>query len=305
MTARAPMDPHLDPDTLAAYADGRLARAELELANRHIDACGSCRSELSALAALVAPPEPLDGGERVLGRYRVIGELGDGSHVRAYDPELARPVRIEQMRDVDREQLRADAGALARLRHPNIAGVFEVFGDGEATYLVTELVEGPTLRAWCQGRSPREILDACIVAGRALAAAHDAGVAQRELKPDSVRVGADGVVRWTELGLGRREPAPPRADQYSFCLAVHELLTGVRPGTGRAPGSVTLAASLPRQIARVLRRGLARDPAARFGSLHALLDALVAEPAVRRRWLLAAAVAAAIATVALAVIAAW
>lgn len=287
------MDPHLDPDTLAAYVDGRLAVAERALANRHIDTCGACRSELSALAALHEQPQPPEASERTLGRYRLVGEPGDGSTVRAYDPELARPVAIERLRDVDIDLLRDEARTLARLRHPNIVAIYDVLETEQGTYLVTELVEGTTLRASCQGRSQREILEVCIRAGRALAAMHEAGIVHRDFKPENVWIGADGEVRISDFGLGRRDPANARDDQYGFCLAVHELLTGVLPGTGRAPGSVTLSALLPRRIARVLRRGLARDPAARFPSLHVLLAALVADTRERRRRLLRIAAVAA------------
>ncbi|HEU4612043.1 MAG TPA: protein kinase [Kofleriaceae bacterium] len=285
------MDPHLDPDTLAAYVDGRLAVADRALANRHIDACVACRSELSALAALHEPPEPPDVSERTLGRYRLAGELGET--VRAYDPELARSVVLQRLGDVDIDQLRGEARTLAGLRHPGIVAAHDVLETEQGTYLVTELVEGTSLRTYCQGRPRREILEVCIRAGRVLAAAHDAGIVHRDFRPESVLVGADGEVRVSGFALGRRDPANARDDQHGFCLAVHELLTGVLPGTGRAPGSVTLSASLSRRIARVLRRGLARDPAARFPSLHVLLEALDDDARVgRRRLLLIAAVSA-------------
>jgi hypothetical protein len=224
--------------------------------------------------------------------------------LRAHDPELARPVAIKRLHDADAHRLRDEARALAQLRHPNIAGVYDVVCGDEGTYVVMELVQGTTLREHGQGRSRHEILDACIRAGRALAAAHDVGVVHGDFKPENVLVGGDGEVRVSDFALGVGDATGARDDQYAFCIAVHELLTGVRPGTGRAPGSVTLSASLPRSIARVLRRGLAREPAARFASMHALLASLADDAGARRRrlLLLGAVLASVLVTVAAAIL---
>jgi serine/threonine-protein kinase len=152
------MEQHLDPDTLAAYVDGRLHVEELGSADRHIDACGSCRSELSALAAVhtlpVGPERDVPEGK--LGRYHVLRELGRGSMgvvLRAYDPELARPVAIKLLRDVTRDELRDEARTLARLRHPNVITVYDVFSDEHGVYLAMELVDGDTLRGFATGRT--------------------------------------------------------------------------------------------------------------------------------------------------------
>ena len=306
----AGMEQHLDPDTLAAYVDGRLALGELDSADRHIDACGSCRSELSALAAVSSLPiaaAARDVPEGRLGRYHLLRELGRGSMgivVRAWDPELARPVAIKLLRDVGgatREQLRDEARALARLRHPNVVTVYDVLSDEAGMYVAMELVDGETLRGYCRQRSPHDILAACIRAGRGLAAAHDAGVIHRDFKPENVLVGLSGEVRVSDFGLARtddapdaeraicgtpaymapeilrREPATAASDQYSFCVTVHEMLTGARP-TGDA-----VHPAVPAWVARALARGLSSDPAARWPSLHALVAALADDPRVRRR----------------------
>jgi serine/threonine protein kinase len=283
------MEAHLDADTLAAYVDGRLAITELDSADRHIDECRSCRSELSALAAVHSLPVAADreAPEGRLGRYHVLRELGRGSMgivLRAWDPELARPVAIKLLRDVESsDQLREEARTLARLRHPNVVAVYDVLSDDHGMYVAMELVDGDTLRGYCKGKSPDQIIDACVRAGTGLAAAHDAGVIHRDFKPENVLVGADGEVRVTDFGLARttdspdsgavagtpaymapevlrREPATALSDQYSYCVTVHEMLTGKRP-TGD-----DVDPALPAWIARALRHGLAREPGKRWDS---------------------------------------
>lgn len=321
---------HLDADTLAAYVDGRLALTELGAADRHIDACRSCRLELSTLAAIHTQPAlPAgDAPEGRLGRYHVLRELGRGSMgivLRAFDPELARPVAIKLVHQVDgttRELLRREARALAKLRHPNVVTVYDVIVEADALYVAMELVDGDTLRGFARGKPPGEILDACIRAGRGLAAAHAADVVHRDFKPENVLCSRDGEVRVSDFGLARaaddneeggvlcgtpaymapevlrREPATAASDQYSYCLSVYEMLAGKRPPGGDAQPHGAIAS----HVLRALRRGLERDPAARFPSMDVLVAALADNPRARRHRyiLLAAGGAAALATGALA-----
>lgn len=290
---------HLDADTLAAYVDRRLAIGELGRVDQHIDACGSCRRELSVLAALQSEP-PVELGEAplgTLGRYELLREIGRGAMgivMRAYDPELARAVAIKLVHGVDadtRELLRREARALAKLRHPNVVTVHDVVVDDDGLYVAMELVEGDTLRGYCRDKPLRAILAACVLAGRGLAAAHDAGVVHRDFKPENVLCGTTGEVKVGDFGLARaidespdgalcgtpafmapevlsREPATAASDQYSFCVSVQQLLTGH---------------AVPRWVARVLERGLAADPLRRFPSMHALVEALDDDPTTRRR----------------------
>ncbi len=321
--------PHLDADTLAAYVDGRLAVTELSRADHHIDACGSCRRELSSLAAIHTQPiaPAADAPEGSLGRYHILRELGRGSMgivLRAYDPELARPVAIKLLRDLDpstRELVRGEARALARLRHGNVVTVYDVIDDGDRMYIAMELVEGDTLRGYCEGKPLRDVLAACVRAGRGLAAAHDAGVIHRDFKPENVLCTPGGEARVSDFGLARAiddaphertlsgtpaymapevlrgEPASPASDQYSFCVATCELISGARPAGDRRPDAI------PVWIWRVLQRGLSREVTARYPSMAAMLAELEDDPQVRRRRraLLATGALAAVAIGALAV----
>jgi eukaryotic-like serine/threonine-protein kinase len=249
----------------------------------------------------------LFGSEAGLGRFRVLERLGSGGMgavYAAYDPQLDRGVALKTVHVPERghEAALAEAKALARLAHPNVVPVFDVGIEGDAVYIVMELVRGETLRTWVKDRSLDEVLDAYRQAGQALAAAHAAGLVHRDFKPDNAIVGQDGRVRVVDFGLacevsearaaagtpGYMAPeqaagtVTPAADQYSFCVALAEALGDAEP---------------PRWIAAIVERGRAADPAARFPSMTELVRALGRDPAkIRRRRVLVALAVALIAT---------
>ncbi len=172
-------------------------------------------------------------------------------------------------------------------------------------------------------RPNREILDAFVAAGRGLAAAHAAGMVHRDFKPHNVLRSRTGRILVTDFGLARESdtvaepssgatPAPlvnltvsgaivgtpaymppeqwasgvitPAVDQFAFCVALWEALSGARPFQGttleelrtaieRGPEALD-ARRIPRRLRSVLRRGLERDPARRWPSMDGLLAAL-------------------------------
>jgi tetratricopeptide (TPR) repeat protein len=224
-------DDHLDPDTLAAYVDGRLARGEVGEVDRHIDSCRSCRGELSALAAVQTARGSVDGALAAtasgvtatatppaaaapdrLGRYVVLRELGRGAMgvvVRAWDPELDRAVAVKVLDPsrVDpeaRERLRREARAMAQLDHANVVTIHDVVTDGDHPFVAMALVDGTTLRGYLAKPHPwHDVLATCVAAGRGLAAAHAARLVHRDFKPENVLCSADGRVLVTDFGLAR------------------------------------------------------------------------------------------------------
>ncbi len=300
-----------------ASVDGELTRADTsdepaEAPNGPVDSAEQLMSRVRPQAPAGAPLARArvlgamfgdQSAAGAVGRFRVLQRLGAGGMgvvYEAYDPELARGVALKLVNVAakDRKIALDEAQALARLSHPNVVPIYDVGFDRDRVYLVMELVRGKTLRHWSPGRKLREILDVYQQAGRALAAAHDAGLVHRDFKPDNAIVGADGRVRVVDFGLACEADDPerttserrhvagtprfmapeikagtaitPAADQYSFCIALADALA--------LAGEPT-----PRRVAVVLDRGRAVDPTERFASMAELLRALARDPARTRR----------------------
>ncbi len=173
-----------------------------------------------------APEAPALGRGTPLDRYVVLDPLGEGGMgmvYAAYDSVLDRKVALKLLPPGDadagpeatsgsgRARLLREAQAMAKLSHPNVVGVYDVYQHGTLVFMAMELVEGQTLLQWQQEKPHgwREILAAFLAAGRGLAAAHAAGLVHRDFKPTNVLVGKDGRVRVTDFGLARTHDAPP------------------------------------------------------------------------------------------------
>jgi hypothetical protein len=138
-----------------------------------------------------------------------------GEVYRARDGGLKRDVAIKVLPDywsLDPERLRRfelEAQATAALNHPNIVSIFHVGEYNGSPYIVTELLQGETLRDHLR-RGPlrvREVLDLGIEFTRGLAAAHTAGIVHRDLKPENIFVTKDGRIKILDFGLARLDPA--------------------------------------------------------------------------------------------------
>jgi serine/threonine-protein kinase len=252
---------------------------------------------------------------------RELGRGGMGIVYQARDVTLDRRVALkllhERREEAAQARLLREAQVMARLAHPNVVPVFELSEWEGELFLVMELVNGVTLEAWLKAQKHRrsDLLAHFIAAGRGLAAAHAAGVVHRDFKPANVLVGLDGRVRVTDFGLSRPGPtlelpatesavvtrdgviigtlaymapeqlagkvADERSDQFAFCVALVEALTGQRPFPGESWTQLSKShqdkprlSGVPSGLRGVLRQGLALEPSRRFASMTALLNAL-------------------------------
>jgi eukaryotic-like serine/threonine-protein kinase len=192
--------------------------------NRACSSDSDLREEVETLLAsndhvrssfLESPPERvmLTSGTK-LGDYEIkslLGAGGMGEVYRARDARLGRDVAIKvlpAMLSADSERLRRfeqEARAAAALNHPNILAVHQMGTHGGSPYLVSELLEGETLRELLKrGRLVvRKAIDYGVQIARGLAAAHEKGVVHRDLKPENLFVTKDGRVKILDFGLAK------------------------------------------------------------------------------------------------------
>jgi eukaryotic-like serine/threonine-protein kinase len=254
----------------------------------------------------VLPTEPLQTAPAmqpsalVLGRYRLeqrVGAGGFGVVWRARDEHLERPVAVKVMPHRKGMGKRAEREALAaaRLNHPAIVTLYEAGSDGEAAYLVSELVEGDALDDLLAdgALSDRDIARIGAALAAALHHAHGLGVIHRDVKPGNVLVprtphGEAGLAKLTDFGVARLvgddpltrtsdivgtlaymapeqaegEEVGAAADLYSLGLVVYEALTGVNPVRAAGPAATARRLGEPLPPLRRVRRDVPRELAA-------------------------------------------
>jgi len=155
-----------------------------------------------------------------LGPYEIVAPLGAGGMgevYRARDTRLGRDVAIKILPASfasDPERLRRfeqEARAVAALNHPNILAVHDIGTEDGAPFLVTELLEGETVRDRVRGGAlpVRKALDIAVQAAHGVAAAHEKGIVHRDLKPANIFVTSDGRVKLLDFGLAKLiQPGP-------------------------------------------------------------------------------------------------
>jgi serine/threonine protein kinase len=150
------------------------------------------------------------------GPYEITGTLGAGGMgqvYRARDTRLQRTVAIKILNEggsgsADRQRRFAqEAVAASALNHPNIVTVYDVGVEGDTPYLVSELIDGVSLRAEMdRGRLPiKGVIEIAHQITEGLAAAHEAGIVHRDLKPENVMLTSDGRVKIVDFGLAKTE----------------------------------------------------------------------------------------------------
>jgi eukaryotic-like serine/threonine-protein kinase len=218
----------------------------------------------------------LTAGAR-LGPYEILSAIGAGGMgevYRARDPRLRRDVAIKVLpvafsTDVDRlQRFEQEARAAAALNHPNILAVFDIGSEAGAPFIVSELLEGATLRERLAGPVPaRKAVAYAVAIASGLAAAHEKGITHRDLKPENLFVTTDDHVKILDFGL---------AKLTSEVSAVSTLQTEGQTAPGAVLGSVGYMS--PEQV-----RGLPADHRADLFALGVVLYELVSGQRAFRR----------------------
>ncbi len=222
---------------------------------------------------------PLAANSR-LGPYQVNSQIGAGGMGEVYsarDTRLGRDVAIKILpADVaaDPERVRRfedEARAVATLAHPNILAIHDVGEQGGVHYLVTELLQGESLRDALKDGAlpPRRAVECAVQIAAGLAAAHQKGIVHRDLKPENIFITRDGHAKLLDFGL---------AKQQKNAAAAAEGMTLTRSHT--APGTVmgTAAYMAPEQV-----RGEPADHRADIFALGLILfEMLNGGPAFKR-----------------------
>jgi eukaryotic-like serine/threonine-protein kinase len=184
---------------------------------------------------------PLTSGTKV-GPYEIqsaLGAGGMGEVYRACDTRLGRDVAIKILpesfaRDTDRlHRFEQEARAVAALSHPNILAIFDTGQNNGSPFLVSELLEGETLRTILdRGTLPqRKTIDYGVQIAQGLAAAHEKGIVHRDLKPENIFVTRDARVKILDFGLAKLAQKSNAATADGVTLTSSHTAAGVVMGT--------------------------------------------------------------------------
>src|SRR3972149_5495153 len=175
-----------------------------------------------------------------LGPYEILAPLGGGGMgevYRAKDTRLDREVAVKVLPESRRAgtdalaRFEREAKAVAALSHPNILAIHDVGHEHGISFVVTELLEGETLRERLRRSAIpwRKAVEIGIEIAEGLSAAHSKGVIHRDLKPENLFIPTAGHVKILDFGLAQMEAAPPTSIHAMESTPTITLVT--RPGT--------------------------------------------------------------------------
>ena len=226
---------------------------------------------------------------QAIGPYTVLDLIGAGGMGQVYlgtDTRLGRRVALKilpKQFTINPERVRRfeqEARAASALNHPNIVTIHEIGRSNSTQFIVTEFVDGQTLRTLMNEKpfTPKEALNVATQIAGALAAAHAAGIVHRDIKPENIMLRADGYVKILDFGLAKLTELPTtdselekstllqsnpglvmgtvqymspeqargkkvdaRTDIWSLGIVLYELVSGRVPFTGETPSHVMVS----------------------------------------------------------------
>lgn len=155
---------------------------------------------------------------------------------RAMDLNLNRPVALkflsnEVADEHQRRRFQQEAQAASSLNHPHILTVFEAGTSDGRQYLVTEFIDGCSLREWARKTqpTPKHIFELLVGIADALACAHQAGILHRDIKPENILVSKNGYAKLVDFGLAK--VLPEHSDSHIETITISQTRTGTILGT--------------------------------------------------------------------------
>ena len=262
----------------------------------------------------------LKNGVFLQNRYEIISRIGSGGMADVYkarDHKLNRYVAIKVLKSEFRDdksflsKFRVEAQAAAGLAHSNIVNVYDVGEDRGASFIVMELVEGITLKAYIgkKGRlSVREATSIALQVAAGLEAAHNNGIIHRDVKPQNIIISLDGKAKIADFGIARAATsdtisssamgsvhycAPEqtrggycdaKSDIYAMGVTMFEMLTGRLPFEGDTTVEVALrhlqedtpsprkfASDLPLSTEKIVLKCMQKSPDRRYANMGELI----------------------------------
>lgn len=244
---------------------------------------------------------------RTLGRYELLGELGQGAMgivYKARDPVLDRIVAIKTINlTLPKDELAEyegrfyqEARAAGGLNHPNIVIIYDIGKSERVAYMAMEMLEGEELRSVMAHKEALPLtlaLDIACQVAEGLAYAHERHVIHRDIKPANIMIVRDGLVKITDFGIARMRtnevktmtgmilgspkymspeqvagrPLDQRSDIFSLGVVLYEMLTGEAP----------FAADSVHGIMYQVLNLSPQPPSARNPQLPAMIDLIVAK----------------------------